>query len=176
MPQRPLLIAVAACCLSGSLAAPAFAGSVVINDETLQFTAPAGETNHVTVSRSGDNLLVRDTGTPHSTAQPGCYAAGEPVTYPAAGLSRFGADTNDLNDSLSLNIALQGGLLGGPGNDTLTGGPLNDFLDGAEDIDTLNGGDGADFLGGGLGNDTLNAGADGDTLVGGAGNDTENGD
>ena len=90
---------------------------------------------------------------------------------------------NDLFDTLT--GILQGGVLGGEGNDTMTGmmsladtmlGDAGaDALYGMGGSDTLSGGTGNDVVDGGSGNDTLNGNQTNDTLVGGLGNDILNG-
>lgn len=61
------------------------------------------------------------------------------------------------------------------GGDSLSGNEGNDFLYGYLGNDTLNGGAGNDFLSGGLGDDTLIGDVGNDYLYGGAGNDTMTG-
>jgi Ca2+-binding RTX toxin-like protein len=67
------------------------------------------------------------------------------------------------------------GVIGTPGNDTLTGGTGPDDLDGAGGNDAVSGGPGNDFLAGGPGNDTLVGGAGDDEIDDSEGNDDMSG-
>jgi Ca2+-binding RTX toxin-like protein len=115
-----------------------------------------GAANVVTLARSGNVFAVTDT--TGVTALPGCTAAGNTATCPAAGV-----------DSIDV--------LGGPGNDTLTVDPGSELgadvsVDGEEGDDRLRGGVGDDEFVDSAGNDTYNGGGGGDTFLDGPGNDT----
>jgi Ca2+-binding RTX toxin-like protein len=75
-------------------------------------------------------------------------------------------------DTLTLDAATGGTLLGGGGEDTLTGGSGNDSLGGEAGVDSLVGGAGNDTLSGGEGNDVLSGGDGNDSVSGDAGDDT----
>jgi Ca2+-binding RTX toxin-like protein len=148
----------------------------------------------VLVSRSGDILVLKITGTTDQISVSG-YFNGDGAGGWAIEEIRFTDDANAVwsvanvksmalvgtagNDTLT-GYATDDVLVGNDGNDTISARAGNDTLYGGNGADTLSGEDGndvllgeagGDSLSGGNGNDTLNGGADVDTLQGGAGND-----
>lgn len=133
-------------------------GSVRVQEnvfgDRLIFTAREGKANVVTVTRSGADLLLHDSG---DTVAPGegCSAV-DPNTVRCAASAYVllalgdGDDraTNDTDIPSNLSILPDGpqGIQGGPGDDVLTGGSANDGLSGDEGDDTLHGNGGDDGL------------------------------
>ena len=171
----------------------------------MAFTASAGETNHVVVSR------IPNTVNPTATCANGLTScirvsdsnaltnavAGVPWNCAAASTTAIDCGESDGlgvsvvlgdgNDSLT-TIAVTGRPIeadGGAGNDSITGGdrtlalssasPFVDLLHGGDGNDMLAGGDGNDSLDGGTQNDGLQGNGGGDTLQGGAGVDDYDG-
>lgn len=187
--NRHLVITAAAAIGAFGVSAPALAGTASVTGTNISYTAPAGQTNLLTVSQTATAIVFVDTGAP-VTAGAGCTALAANAASCAIppSLNLVVATLNDLNDSATLDNSVVGPsdsgfqLLGGPGNDTLTGGEnIDEALSGEDGNDTLNGRAGDDFLLGGPGNDTATGGAGddrfaadpGDDVVdGGAGRDT----
>jgi subtilisin family serine protease len=129
----------------------------------LIFTAGAGQTNNVTVTRFVDAGVPKYRITdPYSTsptaiqsgsrinAGASCQRVNDnTVKCPVAGITRIVLRGGDLNDTLTASsITIPVTLDGGPGNDTLRGGTRND---------TLIGSTGRDRFFGNAGNDIINA-------------------
>jgi Ca2+-binding RTX toxin-like protein len=161
---RSALIAVAILALTP---AAAQAGTVTLSGATLSFAAADGESNNVSVTLSGGNYTVTDSGA-SLTYVGGCSGgSGAPVVCPSAGVTALTLDGRDLADTITV----------GPGtaNATISGGEGDDSLNGGSGNDTLNGGTDADRLDGGAGTDTANGDSGDDTFVTGAGADVFNG-
>ena len=180
----------ASACVLGIAAPAASAASVgLLGGDTLRLFANPGETNVVTVDRSGDNYIFTDNGAP-LTPTVGCVAVNaNSASCAAAGITSLAIELGDLNDSGTigagvtgshLNVFMDGGenndiltagqsvdstISGGDGNDALVGGPKRDRLIGNDGNDTLNGGDGGDDLDPGDGNDVANGGPGDDDRV-----------
>jgi Ca2+-binding RTX toxin-like protein len=156
--------------------------------DELGYLAAAGETNTLTVTRSGANYILTD---PGATITPlgGCAAVNaNTVSCAAALVTDFDVRLNDLNDSATLGASVTGNglrgsldgstgndgltnsstvevtLSGGAGNDTLTGGPARDRLIGGGDDDVAAGNGGSDSFDEGPGIDQSNGGAGDDRL------------
>ena len=112
----------------------------------------------VTLSRSGNNLLLRINGTIDKLTLAN-YFVNDGVSANTIEQIKFAVDGTVWDG----NTVKQMVLAGTEGNDTLIGYTTND---------TLNGLGGDDSLIGNAGNDTLDGGAGNDTLQGGVGNDT----
>lgn len=181
--MRKALAAAAALFLYVPAVAHAGTVEVVANDEPhfgdyVQFTAAAGETNHVTVVRSMRKLRVRDDGAPLEVGE-GCDRT-SPNEALCENTDFFEVALGDGDDTLT---AARGYISGGAGNDTITakgtldGGPGDDTLTGGPHRDDLSGGGGEDTLYGRGGDDLLDDGdRDGapvgpDRLDGGTGRD-----
>ncbi len=140
--------------------------------DVLQFKAGVAASD-VSLSRAGDNLVVRINGTTDQvTVQTYFLSDGFHPRGWALDAIRFDDGTN-----WSLAAVKAMVLQGGSAAETLYGYASNDLLSGNGGNDVLNGNGGADTLDGGQGNDTL-AGGDGhDTYVFSGGIDTiqENG-
>ncbi|MBT0962389.1 calcium-binding protein [Denitromonas iodatirespirans] len=160
----------------------------------------------VSLSRSGDNLVLSITGTTDKLTVQSYFnqdAAGPYVVdqirfengtiWDVAAVKTLVQQATAGNDTLygyATDDALDGQdgndyLYGKAGNDTLNGGAGADQVHGEDGDDSLDGGVGNDYLYGGNGSDTLNGGADNDylyggndddVLTGGAGNDYLSGD
>lgn len=118
---------------------------------TLLYRAGSGETNSVTVSIEGENLVLRDSG---ASIDPGRGCSATTVQEVRCVTPGFlTVILGDQDDRLSA-AALEPGtgsfvfVDGGPGADQLVGGPLHDLLAGGPGRDALNGGEGADGLAG----------------------------
>lgn len=137
--------------------------AVSVSNHVATFTAGAGETNNVTVTKVNvggvDKFRFSDPFSTSTTAiqsgsriipGAGCTRVNDNVSdCPAAGITRVVVNGGDLNDTLNATtLAIPVTLNGGPGNDTLIGGTKGDILIG---------GPGGDRFRGGAGNDTINA-------------------
>ena len=155
---------------SSSLAA----GVDVTGSGEMIYAAEGGETNIVSVSFSGGDFTVTETG-PGVGVDPGpCAQAGDDVTCTANSIIITLGDSDDLLTFTS-STPTQAFVDGGGGSDTLTGGPGAERLVGDIGTDTITGGDGNDALEGGDGNDQFEIGAlsglGTDSIDGGAGDD-----
>ena len=162
--------------------------SITVNRVVFDLTVAVENTdNTVTVSKIGNNLVVRRDGLDVITPRPledvasltitggigkdtvlldaSLNSAGSPAFHKFIGqIVVHGNGNDDKLDASKINIATFGITFnGGPGNDTALGGSGHE---------TLNGGDNNDVLNGGVGDDVLNGGKGDDQLLGGAGNDT----
>jgi Ca2+-binding RTX toxin-like protein len=141
--------------------------------------------SEVTLRRSGEDLVVKITGTTDQVTIVGYFNSdGLHVEGRAVDQIRFADGTiwdvatvktavlqpTSGNDVLT-GYATHDTIDGADGNDTLEGRGGNDTLTGGLGADTLRGEDGADILEGGDGVDTLAGGIGNDQLTGGAGND-----
>lgn len=95
---------------------------------TLSYRARVGQANVVTVTRSGNDLVVTDTGVPSIESAGGCTVAGQTATCPSTGVVRVRIAASDLNDSITKNAPIGADLFGGVGDDTLMS------QDGAADV------------------------------------------
>ncbi|KUL34618.1 calcium-binding protein [Actinoplanes awajinensis] len=182
----PLVLGVAA------VPAQAAAGGVVhvVTDKSgtrVVYTAAAGTTNRVSITRSGTRLVVDDRVSVKAGA--GCKAVKRDKTKVICSSSRgwagitltLGTGNDVAVNHTNVRLRADGGpgqdrLTGGSAVDSLTGGTGNDMLDGASGNDNLYGSDGNDTLYGSTGNDYLIGDNGTDVLLGGAGNDHVTGD
>jgi hypothetical protein len=174
------------------------------------FEADPGEANRLTVTQAGGQFIFRDD---RAVVTPGdgCSAVDTHQVSCIQRLSPSGqrqvtVDTDDGDDTVTVDIAFRALVRGGPGRDvlimrgstrgTVDGGPGRDviksearrgqLLDGGAGDDRVTGGrdndviedlyGGNDVLVGGPGNDNVIAGPGKDTVVGGAGGDDLSGD
>src|SRR5919198_279903 len=149
-----------------ALLAPATARAATVSTSgaTLSFVAGDGKENVTTVTVSGANFVITDSGEA-MTEGAGCsQAVVGTVTCPTAGITALSVDSRDGNDRItvtgtSVAATLNGGegdaligstsanvLLGGGGDDTLDGDAANDVLDGGSGADDLVGGAGTDLV------------------------------
>jgi len=166
------------------------ADPTVDKQDVLQFKAGVLASD-VTLTRSGDNLVVKINGTTDQIAVSN-YFLGDGVSTQGYAVNQIRFDdgtswgiadvkalllvsATGANDTI-IGYATADTISGLAGNDTLYGRDGNDMLDGGEGDDNLNGENGNDVLLGGEGVDTLFGGIGADTLTGGAGNDTLYGD
>ena len=115
---RTILLALA-CALA--LPSAASAGSVSINGGMLTFAAATGETNAVSVSRpDGGAFVIRDSGPPPTTSQPGCVASADSVTCEGAGVTAVSLSLGDLDDrATSADVGVTVTIFAGAGADVL---------------------------------------------------------
>lgn len=172
------------------LPAGAGAANLTRGPDQINFTALAGETNNLVVSRDGaDYVFAEVTGVPISPVAP-CVNAGASVgRCPAAGIERIDISLANQDDTLATAPSISPPIeafqvFGGSGTDTLTGGPNvknnmqgeegNDTLTAGQLNDDLSGSDGVDTLTSGPGNDILRVDedAEADTVAAGPGDDS----
>jgi hypothetical protein len=115
--------------------------------QSVGFTAADGESNAVTISRSGAVVTVRDSGSA-VTASDGCTSVSpnEAACSVNPTFAGVGVTLGDGNDSLTLpgSLVVPVTANGGAGNDQLNGGAENDTFDGGPGLDMVAGGGGAD--------------------------------
>jgi Ca2+-binding RTX toxin-like protein len=139
--------------------------------DVLQFKAGIAP-GDVTVSRSGDNLIIKIVGTTDQvTGENYFYQDGLSTSGYAFEEIRFADGTTWDVASVKAKV-----MVGGNGDDVIFGYATNDNLTGLAGSDRLYGAAGNDMLDGGDGTDYLEGGAGDDTLIGGAGNDELYGD
>ncbi|MEA2403402.1 MAG: hypothetical protein QOE08_49, partial [Thermoleophilaceae bacterium] len=114
-----------------ALAVPAAsAATATVSSGALTYTAATGETNQLTITRSGGTFTLSDSGA-LITAGAGCASGGARiVTCTAASLS---VDTGDRDDVITVGAGAPATLNGGSGNDQLldpSGGAANTFIGG----------------------------------------------
>jgi hypothetical protein len=156
----------------------ALASSVSKSGAALNYSAAAGETNHLVVSLSAGTYTFDDTGATVA-AGTGCTRVNATkATCPGAGITSISVDIGNMND-LAWNTSSTGSTItGGDGADTLISGSGNDVLIGCTGDDNEISGGGADLLFdnffncSGGGNDTFDGGSGADGVFGGAGTDT----
>ena len=92
--RRSLFAAVVVLLVCASGAAPAGASTAGVSGSTLSITGGGGERNRLSVTVSGSDLLVSDSG---ATLRPGagCTQSGSAVRCPSAGLTEIVADAGD---------------------------------------------------------------------------------
>jgi Ca2+-binding RTX toxin-like protein len=173
--KRIFQVCVGVACISFALAAPANAGTVSIQGNTLVFQAAPGEANALTVTntfQSGQVVLVRDVGRAMKSASLECVAILQrAVCVPVHHLiDKTLVLTGDRNDTVAVT-GLRAEVHAGAGDDLANGSALQDVLDGDEGNDRLYGGGNGDGLSGGPGDDRLYGGAWDDELHGDAGDD-----
>jgi Ca2+-binding RTX toxin-like protein len=160
------------------LAPAALASSVTITSGTTVRVLETGtEVNRIGVSydASTDLYTVTDA-TANLNPTGSCVAVdAHTATCPGAGIKTISADTDDLGDSIGMDVASvpstvvanfdggsgddtvsgHGSLDGGSGNDQVFGSPMGDTIRGGSGKDSLDGGDGPDDIAGGSGTDSL---------------------
>jgi Ca2+-binding RTX toxin-like protein len=147
---------------------PAADNSAVFNPASGLLTIVGDDQdNIITVSRSGDIILVNNGAIPITG---GLATATNTVLIQVLGK----AGNDQLTISTTGGVMPPGHLFGDTGNDTLNGGTMNDLLVGGAGDDILNGRQGNDQLFGGDGDDTFvwNPGDGSDLIEGGDGVDT----
>jgi Ca2+-binding RTX toxin-like protein len=163
---------IATVCMLVVLPASAFGATASISIKRVFYAAAPGEVNNVTVSLSGTDYVLTDTG---ATVDAGavCTASGNTATCANAGIIGMTLTGDDGADSLKNTTSTPSTMSGGDGNDSLEGGSANDTLRGNQGVDSLSGaagddlidvrGDRSDIVTCGTGNDTVRA--DGADLV-----------
>jgi Ca2+-binding RTX toxin-like protein len=167
----------AAGCLAvaAGLAVPAPARAATVGNAAqvrLDFVAGADEANRVSITASGDRLLVTDMGVDGLGVEGTCTSEADPrtVSCPAAGVTSLDVAGGDSNDQITNDSGLGGNILGEGGDDTLNGGGAGERLDGGAGQDVLDGGGGDDLIFGATLQDP-DAASGGDRLSGGPGDD-----
>jgi Ca2+-binding RTX toxin-like protein len=172
MPTLPLGLTLKAACRRAAIgAALALAAFALVTDvaagatarvesddgkKSLVFTAAASERNSVSVSVSGSQYTIVDTG---ATVSPGTGCT-------LLSVGRVRCSTSSQNKIRYVHVAT------GDGDDTVTvTGAIPSVIDGGSGADTLRGGDAADWLWGNTGDDLLDGGAGGDFISGWDGRD-----
>ena len=164
---RVLLCALA--CLCAAAPAAHAATATTVNGE-LRYTALAGETNDVRVTRvSGNTFRVSDAGTT-ITAGAGCTQE-NPNQVTCVTARRPVLRLGDQNDRATMATSRGGVLRGDDGDDALRGSSGADRIEGGNGNDQLLGFSRGDALRGGAGNDSLQGGTGGDSELGGSGDD-----
>src|SRR5262249_44509805 len=152
------LLAVAALAVTPvlAIAGPAHAATGVSKDgvtKTLTVTAVANKANNITVSQVAGGLVIEDTGDIVTPVPPCTSIPANKVLCPLP-ITKVVVTSGDLNDTVTIQVAIPSAVNGGAGNDTLNGGPGNDRLNGGAGNDAVNGGPGNDLMNGGMGTDT----------------------
>ena len=163
---------IAAVCVLVILPATALGATASISIKRVFYAAAPGEVNNLTVSLSGTDYVLTDSGAT-VVAGPGCTAAGNSATCPGTCIIGLTLSGDDGADSLTNSTSTPSTFSGGDGNDSLEGGSGNDTLRGNQGVDSLSGGAGDDLIDSrgdrsdivscGIGNDTVRA--DGTDLV-----------
>ncbi len=144
--------------------------------------------SEVSLTRSGDNLVVRINNTADQLTVQYYFSQNADSAYRVDFLQfadgtlwdveqikqKVNIASND--DNTLIGFASDDVFSGLDGNDSITGNDGNDTLTGDNGNDILSGGNGVDILQGGTANDNLSGGNDNDTLNGNEHNDTLNGD
>ncbi|WP_232831085.1 calcium-binding protein, partial [Peristeroidobacter agariperforans] len=140
----------------------------------------------VTITRSGDNLILKIAGTTDQVtirnyfANDGVSARGYAVeqirfadgtTWDVATIKERALVATSGDDNLT-GYATDDTITGGAGNDRIDARQGNDIVDGGDGNDTINAHDGDDIVEGGAGADSITGGNGIDQLSGGDGNDT----
>ena len=160
----------ATCLLVLAIAPAAHAATATTVSGELRYTAVAGETNDVRVTRvSGNTFRVTESGTT-ITAGAGCTQE-NPNQVTCVTTRRPVLRLGNLNDTATMATSRGGVLRGEDGDDTLRGGSGADRLEGGAGNDQLLGFSRGDALRGGSGNDSLQGGTGGDSELGGSGDD-----
>ncbi|MFA9399625.1 MAG: calcium-binding protein, partial [Acidobacteriota bacterium] len=173
------------CLLALSLAAiilivpgPAEGSTLKSSFSGVDYDAVAGETNQVTVARSGPNYVFNESGGVAIVATAPCVNLLANVAFcPVAGIDSIDVSLLDMNDTASYDASIVApidtiNLTGGPGNDTLLAeGPTGGDLRGNDGNDTITGGDGDEDVRANAGNDTVVTGVGDDLVFDGPGDD-----
>lgn len=123
----------------------------------------------ISLSRSGDNLIITITSTPSSSItvvnhyQSSSKVVEKIIFNDNSEMSIIPSISGTSGDDTLNGTSGAEIILGLEGNDTINGSGGNDEIFGGDGNDTLNGGDGNDILYGGLGNDSLTGGNNTDT-------------
>lgn len=176
--KKGLLAGAIGLALSAIGAPAALASTVTVaGGNTVRVTESGNEANTVSVGYDpGTDLYTVTDAAANLTASGTCTTVdAHAATCPAAGIKTISVDTDDLDDTISLDPSIPstvaGNLDGGSGADTVTGhgnlngGSGNDTVIGSTLADTLRGGSGRDFLDGGNGPDEIAGGSSTDTLT-----------
>jgi hypothetical protein len=154
---RSILASIAVTLVALAAPAAASAATVSVSGTTGNFTAAAGEANHLTVMAvSATQVEFYDSGIASITAGTGCAPNGaQRVRCPVASVLALTLDMGDGNDyadnDLNVPSTVYGGfgndaLIGGGGVDTINGGAGNDGIEGAQGNDVVDGAEGADVI------------------------------
>ncbi|HEX6652526.1 MAG TPA: calcium-binding protein [Thermoleophilaceae bacterium] len=142
--MRRLAVGSVVCALA-ALPAPALAATASVSIKRVFYAAAPAEINDLTISLSGGDFVLSDSGAAIAAGPP-CSGAGTTAACPSAGIIGFTVSGADEADSLRNTTPTASTLSGGDGNDSLEGGSGDDTLRGNKGIDTLSGGAGDDFI------------------------------
>ena len=135
--------------------ASAGTAEVDVASGVLSYVAGSHEVNHLQVNVSNGVYTLRDY--PGATAGAGCTQAAPRVVTCTGSISSVSVDVGDLNDVVSVSVAVPVTIQGGPGPDAITntgtttgtsfifGGPGADHIDGGTNA-TVDGGPGPDNM------------------------------
>ena len=125
----------------------------------LEFVAAPGDADRVSVGLDPNAAQFLVAG-PTARAGAGCAPDPRGVVCPVTDVRAVVAEAGDGDDVLEVTpeVALPAGILGGPGNDTLTGGLRNDSINGQAGNDQVDARGGDDFAEGSDGDDVLMGG------------------
>ena len=153
-----------------ALAPIAHAATATTVSGELRYSAVAGETNDVRVTRvSGNTLRVTEAGTT-ITAGAGCTQE-NPNQVTCTTSRRPVLRLGDLNDRSVIATSRGAVVFGDAGDDALRGASGADRLEGGDGNDLLQGFSRGDTLRGGSGNDRLEGGTGSDSELAGSGDD-----
>jgi Ca2+-binding RTX toxin-like protein len=155
-------------------------GTVNLSDYDKVVFGDSISAEDVSLSRSGDDLIVRINGTDDALTVPGEFASFSMFNYSWNDIEEFVFSNGTLWTKAYLKVRVlaeattsgDDSITGFETSDLLVGGDGNDSLIGLAGDDSLSGGAGTDFLSGGSGNDVLAGGTGADTLQGNGGDDT----
>jgi Ca2+-binding RTX toxin-like protein len=123
----------------------ALASNVQTRIKRVFYDAAPGEINNLTISLTGTDFTLSDSGATIA-ALPACTAAGGSATCASAGIIGITVSGGDGADSIANMTATKSTLSGGDGNDSLEGGTGDDTIRGNQGVDTHSGGAGNDFI------------------------------
>jgi Ca2+-binding RTX toxin-like protein len=192
--RRTSAIVAAVVFMTGASSAFASTARVRASDDVLVYRAAPGEVNDVQITEPGNGVTIVDTGGVISAGSGCSQVSDHEVT--CSGAQAADIDLGDLGDTASLVVQdsvvfslfgeegsdvltfcsqCGGGLIGGPGADTLQGGDLQSGLSGQGGPDAITGGAERDFIRGGAGTDNIGGGGRGDRIFPGGGDDLVDG-
>ena len=165
---------------NGAAEPPEVQNEVSVRGDTLFVSGLIGVDDVITISESGDNLIVALNGTNSVVDNTGIteinivsFSGDDRITVDQNSFSSFNSlvDAGDGDDRVVIFGEGDSLVFGGGGNDTLFGGEGRDILSGDDGNDILQGFEGDDQLFGGGGNDILRGLEGDDELFGGGGDD-----
>lgn len=86
---------------------------------TLSYRTPINQANNVTITTSGNDFVVTDTGVSSITDAGGCSVSGSTATCPAGGVTLIRVAASNLADTITVDVPIAANLYGGTGSDML---------------------------------------------------------